>query len=80
MSDTWDRTGSGALLSLIIPETGVIRGSYSNSVSPLGITITTPVASPRTSIAYTHRGFLAPREPGQTSLDNFCGDLEKSGY
>ena len=51
-------TGSNGLLSLMIPEFGA-RGSYSNSISPLGMTIATPGASPRTAFAYNHRGFTS---------------------
>lgn len=54
--------GSTGLLSLIIPEVGGPRGSYSNSVSPLGMTLTTPCASPRTAIAFTHKGFQSPHQ------------------
>lgn len=62
MSDIADSNGStGALLTLLIPESGTIRGAYSNSVSPLGMTVSTPCASPHTAVAYTHRGFQSPR-------------------
>lgn len=74
MSDVMDSNASGGLLSLMIPESGCLRGAYSNSVSPLGITITTPIASPRTAIAYTHRGFPSPRESTSVGLDRFFQD------
>lgn len=62
-------SGSGsALLSLMIPELGG-RGSYGNSVSPLGITLATPCASPQTAIAYTHRGFQSPRDSFSMAAD-----------
>ncbi|CAN8071082.1 unnamed protein product [Agarophyton chilense] len=56
------RSGSLGHLSLILPELGNgLRGTYSNSVSPLGMTLTNPSASPRTSVAYIRRsGFLSP--------------------
>lgn len=68
----FEGSGSGsAILSLMIPDLGGSRGSYGNSVSPLGITLTTPSASPRTAIAYTHGGFQSPRE-------SFCMNTEKT--
>lgn len=64
MSDIYDSSSSaGALASLMSPETGAIRGVYSNSVSPLGMTISTPSASPYPGTAFVHRGFLtSPRD------------------
>lgn len=71
MSDILDSNGStGALLTLLIPESGTIRGAYSNSVSPLGMTVSTPCASPYTAVAYTHRGFQSPRTSAM-ELDRF---------
>lgn len=64
MSDTPDaagRSGSIGRISLLLPDLGNgIRGSYSNSVSPLGLALTTPAASPRTAVAFTHPGFRSP--------------------
>lgn len=71
MSDIGDSNGStGALLTLLIPESGTIRGAYSNSVSPLGMAVTTPCASPHTAVAYTHRGFQSPQASAM-ELDRF---------
>ena len=53
---------SNGMISLMIPELGALRGSYSNSVSPLGITLTTPSPSPRTALGSTHRGFMSPHQ------------------
>lgn len=67
-----DSNGSAqGLMSLFIPEVGGTRGSYSNSVSPLGMTVTTPCASPRTAIAYTHRGFASPRNSFSMLFEKF---------
>ena len=66
-----ESTGSGSqqgLLSLVIPEMGG-RGTYSNSISPLGITLTTPCASPRTALSYTHRGFQSPHASLSMTFD-----------
>lgn len=55
------RSGSIGHLSLILPELGNgLRGPYSNSVSPLGITLAMPGASPRTPVPYMRRSFLSP--------------------
>lgn len=51
-------SSESALLPLWIPELGGSRGSYGNSVSPLGITLT---SSPRPAIAFSHRGFQSQR-------------------
>lgn len=53
---------SNGLISLMIREFGAARGSYSNSVSPLGITLTTPSPTPRTALTSTHRGFMSPHQ------------------
>lgn len=53
--------GSNGLVSFLSPDVRV-SGSYGNSISPLGITIATPGASPRTAIAYNHRGFQSPHQ------------------
>lgn len=66
----FEGSGSGsALISLMIPDLGGSRGSYGNSVSPLGITLATPCASPRTAIGSTHRGFQSPRESFSMNVD-----------
>lgn len=65
MSDILDNNGStGTLLNLLIPDSGPIHGSYSNSISPLGMTVTTPCASPHTALSYFHHGFQLPRYSG----------------
>eukprot|EP00177_Eucheuma_denticulatum_P007442 GFKZ01013547.1.p1 GENE.GFKZ01013547.1~~GFKZ01013547.1.p1 ORF type:complete len:776 (+),score=103.71 GFKZ01013547.1:104-2431(+) len=65
-----ERSGSGsAILSLMLPELGGPRGSYGNSISPLGMTLTTPCASPRTGFTYSQRGFQSPRGSMNMSMD-----------
>lgn len=96
MSDVFDSSTSlGALASLMSPESGRIRGVYTNSISPLGIAITTPTASPHTAVAYSHHGFstTSPRgshdhtNPSNNNnhktpqgLDRFYANMDKSGY
>lgn len=63
-------SGSGsALLSLVIPELGGPRVSYGNGFSPLGVTLTTPGASPRGPRAFSHRGLVSPRESFNMNID-----------
>ncbi|CDF37898.1 unnamed protein product [Chondrus crispus] len=67
LGTAFEGSGSGsALLSLMIPELAGSRGSYGNSVSPLGITL---ASSPRPALAFSHRGFQSPRNSFSLNLD-----------
>lgn len=64
--------GSGSMsasLSLLLPDLGVSRSLYASSVSPLGMTLTTPCASPHIATAYSNRGFQSPRNSSHMSID-----------